>query len=292
MNELANREGNVGIRLIYGMAVRDGVWEIDHRQFIGLVQNGLLECYYRIQDPATHAKVYIWVANDSPVRAFAGSANYTRTGFGLIPGPSNAQDEAMSEVDPAVARNFFQQTLAGSMEIQHDDIQEHINIRLGTPVQPPPDDDDHRTVPLLENRGRGPGVAGLNWVLNRRGGPGGRNPAGGYIQIGAPLGRSDFFPARPEEFNLVTDDGEQIRVVRAQKSNRPANLPPGGGDAIETNPNHVLGLYFRHRLGLPDDARIEPHHLVDYGRLNVTFIKLDEGQFLMDFSPRGPGYEP
>lgn len=286
------RETDIRVRVVHGMAFRDGVWEIDHRQFTELARAGHFECHYRIRNPAIHSKVYVWLARGVPLVAFAGSANYTMTGFGRIPGTDYSQNEVMVQVHPTMAKNYFETVLNGAMEIDHADIAEHINIRPGTPAESPQNDEEHQTISLLTHRGRGNKVAGLNWVLDRRGGPGKRNPAGGYIQIGASLGRSDFFPPRPEPFELRTDDGEYITVVRAQKSSTPKTLPPSSGDAIETNPNHVLGLYFRRRLGLADDAYIEPHHLQTHGRSDVTFIKIDEERFIMDFNPRRPDYEP
>ena len=48
--------------------------------------------------------------------------------------------------------------------------------------------------------------------------------------------------------------------------------------------NALLGEYFRNRLGLGNGAYIEKRHLQAYGRMDVTFYKIDDEQYYMDFS--------
>lgn len=48
--------------------------------------------------------------------------------------------------------------------------------------------------------------------------------------------------------------------------------------------NAQLGEYFRNRLGKANGEYIWRKDLESYGRTNVTFYKLDEEQFYMDFS--------
>ena len=57
------------------------------------------------------------------------------------------------------------------------------------------------------------------------------------------------------------------------------------GKAIETYGNNSqLGLYFRKRLGLPSGAFVTLIDLKKYGRTDVTFYKIDDENFFMDFS--------
>ena len=104
-----------------------------------------------------------------------------------------------------------------------------------------------------------------------------RNLNEAYIQIGAQLGRQPFFPPRPTRFTILTDDGASFIAVRAQKS--------APGDAIETPENNaLLGEYFRNRLRVANGTRVTTAMLDQYGRRNVEFCKIDDENFLMDFS--------
>lgn len=46
----------------------------------------------------------------------------------------------------------------------------------------------------------------------------------------------------------------------------------------------LLGEYFRNRLGLANGAYVTAADLRSYGRTDVTFIKIDEEHYYMDFS--------
>lgn len=48
--------------------------------------------------------------------------------------------------------------------------------------------------------------------------------------------------------------------------------------------NALLGEYFRNRLGLANGAYVTAADLRSYGRTDVTFIKIDEEHYYMDFS--------
>ena len=58
------------------------------------------------------------------------------------------------------------------------------------------------------------------------------------------------------------------------------------GDKAITTPasNALLGEYFRNRLGLANGAFVTKADFDRYGRSDVTFYKLDDEQFYMDFS--------
>ena len=262
---------NIRVKLVVGMAVRDGVLLSDHQGFRSLEVGNRFECHYRIERPDVHSKVYIWLANGEPTRAFVGSANYTQQGFGLI----GHQQEAMAVADPTLAHSYFEHVLQGSMESHHDDLDMH--VRFHNDGQQAPADGDRLTIPLYSLRtGEVPRSAGLNW--GHRGTPGyNRNLNEAYIQIGANIGRMDFPPPRPTRFTLLTDSGASFIVTRAQKE--------GGGHAIETPENNaLLGEYFRNRMGLPDGEFVTRQHLEDYGRTDVEFCKIDGDIFSMDFA--------
>ena len=76
---------------------------------------------------------------------------------------------------------------------------------------------------------------------------------------------------------VLTDDGFPFVFVVAQGKK---------GKALQTTQNNsLLGEYIRTRMGLPSGEFIEREHLEDYGRTDVTFTKIDEETYLMDFSP-------
>ncbi|MPM75174.1 hypothetical protein SDC9_122165 [bioreactor metagenome] len=128
-------------------------------------------------------------------------------------------------------------------------------------------------VSLLSSRtGQVQTRGGLNWGQRER-----RNPNQAYIQLSPEVYQSDFFPLRSIFFTVITDDQHTFICTRAQKSEE--------GQVIETpHDNSILGSYFRQRLGLPDGAYVETADLLRYGRTGVTFYKIDEENYYMDFS--------
>ena len=134
------------------------------------------------------------------------------------------------------------------------------------------------TLTLLDSRTQEtPMRSGINWgqrpEYNRN-----RNQA--YINIPAKIGCSGFFPDRFEQFTVLTDDGDSFIFVRAQD----------GGKGLETTQdNSLIGAYLRTRLGVGSGEYLTRHHLVEYGRTDVTFKKIDPETYLLDFRPN---YEP
>ena len=89
------------------------------------------------------------------------------------------------------------------------------------------------------------------------------------------IARTGFFPLNKQHFTVVTDDHHQL-IFRVEQENDKAITTPLS--------NALLGEYFRNRLGLANGEYVTKQHLLDYGRTDVTFYKLDEEQFYMDFS--------
>ena len=263
----ALRQNGVGVQLIYGMALSDGVSLVDNSMFSQLQKEGLFQCHYRIERPAVHSKVYVWMTGDNPTAAFVGSANYTQRGF-LAPGQ---QLEAMAEADPEQALAYFQAVLRGSLEIGHEDIEDR--IALVSPRQMRPEVQDCVTLSLVTTLGVVALKSGLNWGhrLNRN-----RNQA--YLRVPRSIARSRFFPSRATQFTVLTDDEQSFIAVTAQDGDKAIETPDG---------NHILGEYFRLRLGVPLGALVTRQHLDAYGRTDIEFCKLDDETFLMDFSVQG-----
>ena len=59
-----------------------------------------------------------------------------------------------------------------------------------------------------------------------------------------------------------------------------------GDKALHSVPdNATVGVWFRHRLGVHDDAFVATADLERFGRKSVTFTALDDGSYFMDFRP-------
>jgi hypothetical protein len=58
-----------------------------------------------------------------------------------------------------------------------------------------------------------------------------------------------------------------------------------GGKGLHTTLNNsLLGTYFRYRLGVKEGEFVTKEHLLKYGRTDVTFYKIDNENYLLDFS--------
>ena len=111
--------------------------------------------------------------------------------------------------------------------------------------------------------------------INANGSKSVRNPNQSYIGLPAALQRSGFFPEVKRRFTVLTDDDKIFTCVRAQAN----------GKGIETPQNNSeIGAYLRERLGLRTGAYISIQDLKRYGRYDVVFYKLDDENYVMDFS--------
>lgn len=112
---------------------------------------------------------------------------------------------------------------------------------------------------------------GLNWGQRIN-----REPNQAYVQLPIEVYRSDFFPKKPEHFFIHTDDNQDIKFTRAQKTDE--------GTALQTpDDNSLFGKYIRDRLGIPHGQEIKTKDILNYGCTELTFFKIN-GKFYMDFS--------
>lgn len=265
---LQERRRTASVSAIYGMVKQDGIDSIQHHNLVRLAETtpygSQVRCRYAVRNSPVHAKVYVWLANRKPVVAFAGSANYTQTGF------SEDQREALAPADPQLAYAYYQSIYADTEECQYDDIPNLITIRdnlagLGTSGLP------SFTLSLLTQRtGEVHDRGGLNWGQRK-----GREPNQAYIHVPSKVQKSDFFPTTGVRFTVLTDDHDSFIFVRAQAN---------GKGLHTTQNNSQLGAYIRKRIGVPDGAYVTRQDLEAYGRTNVTFYKIEEDTYFMDFS--------
>lgn len=267
----------IKIYLIAGMYPVDGVNIELHEGLKGLAnfsdeQYSSFECKYIYQGAPVHSKVYLWLKENEPFIAFAGSANYTRNGFGKL------QREYITECDPTDAYNYYQSIESDSIVCNHGEIEEYIKLYKNQKLKQFDQDTEHSsfekvTLSLLTNRGDVGFGSGINWGIRRNGTK--REPNQAYISVPAQVARSGFFPLGKAHFSAITDDNKQL-ILRIEQDNDKALTTPLN--------NSLLGEYLRNRIGVANGAFVTKKDLERYGRTDVTFYKIDEEQFFMDFS--------
>ncbi len=272
MHELEDVAGDdVAIELIIGMTKSGGMVKAQHLAMKTLVREHphgtRFSCRYVIRGGPVHAKVYIWMKDDHPKLAYAGSANYTAAAFR----EGSAQVEAMAPVDPEDAADFYKRILPFTENCADDVIESEIALKEEETIGRPEGAAVNLT--LLSGQGETPRKSGINWGQRE-----GRERNQAYINIPADIGKSDFFPERYERFAVRTDDGKSFIMVRAQDE----------GKGLETpHNNSLLGKYLRERIGVRPGACVTRKHLEEYGRTDITFIKIDNETYRMDFSSDG-----
>ena len=123
---------------------------------------------------------------------------------------------------------------------------------------------------LLSKKGEVGKKSGLNWGNRNK-----RNRNEAYIPLPSKMAKSGFFPLNGRHFTTKTDDGNTLILRVEQQNNKAITTPLHNSD---------LGEYFRRRLNLANGAFISKDHLLSYGRTDVTFYKIDDEEFYMDFS--------
>jgi hypothetical protein len=284
LTEIAERHAHpIEISLVVGMCISDGLSTITHEGFKSVMadrriltpQNSSFSCQYVTEGAPVHSKIYVWERDGAPFAAYMGSANYSQIAF------SRARREIVQECDPAQALAYFNSIEANSMYCNHAEIQEHIQITrtrrytAEPAVEPPVGVIANNVVrlSLLDRNGNIHNRSGLNWGQRP-----GRNPNQAYIPLPANIARTGFFPLDKTQFSVLTDDNRNL-ILRVEQQNDKALTTP-------LNNSHI-GEYFRNRLGLANGAFVEKQDLLNYGRTDVEFFKIDDEQFFMNFSNNG-----
>lgn len=271
------------VKLLVGMCPLDGVSMGNHKAFQKLANEDYSKrfiCNYVYKNHPVHSKLYIWNKKKKPYRAFLGSANYTQTAFIL-----KKQRELLSECDPKESLYNFNLIEKDSIICSHEETEslvqifkdKNINIRRRMKESeesdkniPSTDGLEMITTSFLEKDGTLPPRSGLNWGQRPK-----REPNQAYIRLESKVYNSNFFPEKSIHFTVLTDDSKTLICTRAQAN----------GKAIEApHNNSLIGEYFRNRLGLANGAFVEKSDLIRYGRTDVTFYKIDDENYYMDFS--------
>ena len=265
----------IDIHLIIGMTAKDGIGTTNHKEFCSLVKDSGIKsfqcAYVPDGEPPVHTKAYAWFHGKVPLCGYIGSANYTQTGFYFN------QKEAMEESDPQEILDYYKTVQKTAILCDHQDMFRLVKDDKRSLSRPGTDYSEFRvagqntvTYTLLDrSRNLPKGSSGLNWGQRSK-----REPNEAYIRVPSYVQKAKFFPPRGSYFSMHTDDGKMfICSIRQDK-----------GKGIHSSKNSLLGEYFRRRLGVPLGKRVEKSHLEKYGRTNVTFYKIDDENYMMDFS--------
>lgn len=279
----------INVKLFFGRAC-EGISMPIHESFIELSNNPFsksyrsFSCQYIYQNASINANLFLWFKEDKPFVAFAGSANFIQRSF------SKNQREIMIECDPYEAADYFEQIEGDSIFCYNSEVEEYIPIfsfhdMLDRFNSPEILEENMVKLSLLNSRtGETHTSSGLNWGhrLNSYTKKNGnisqrhRNPNETYIPLPKNIAASGFFPLGKQHFTVVTDDRKQLTLRVEQQGDKAITTPKS---------NALLGEYFRNRLELPNGAFITRTDLERYGRTDVTFIKVDDEQYFMNFAP-------
>lgn len=280
----------VSVELIVGMSAFDGISLTNHKGFQKLTTEDypkLFQCSYIYRPPNVHSKVYVWLKNNEPFQAFAGSANYTQIAF-------DVQREILVPCDPAAGYDYYESLTPETIYCNHNEAELLVQIYNDKAIlrrretQKTPDENEvmqtasgpevigslpRRCLSFLANDGTLPQTSGLNWGQRK-----GREPNQAYIKIPASVYNTDFFPPIAVQFTVLTDDNKVMIFSRAQQNGKALHTP---------NNNSEIGIYFRKRLGVPLGNAVQLSDLANYGRTDVCFYKIDDETYFMDFSNGG-----
>lgn len=278
LNQLREAQKSISVSVIFGMAPVDCVPRASHDGFVKLMDEdftGKFSCSYLNILPPVHSKVYVWSKNGTPLKAYQGSANYTLTGFGKT---SRRQNEILDICDPADALAYYKKIEENSIFCVHADAEDYVTDRVIIERTEVTDDaretlgESVRLSFISRKENDVPARSSLNWGQRPELG---REPNQAYIPIPSKVNKTNFFPPIGVFFTVYTDDNRILLCVRAQEK----------GKAIQTPQNNsLIGEYFRSRLGLANGALVTRADLERYGRTDVTFTKIDDETFYMDFS--------
>ena len=273
------KKHSIAIELYIGMTPYDGLSLGVHNGFLSIINEKLpksvrsFTCSYLFEHPV-NSSVYLWLKGGKPYAAFTGSAYFTQRAF------CSECEELMQDYDPNAAQEYISRCIGHSIYCNHAEVEEYITMRAAHPFL---DDENNftagidyddsletMTLSLLARNGTVAKTSGLNWGHRAK-----RNRNEAYIPLPSRKAKSGFFPCNKNHFTVITDD-QKFLIMRVEQENDKAITTPLS--------NALLGEYFRNRLDLPNGTFITKEHLEKHGRTDVTFVKLDEEQYYMDFS--------
>lgn len=267
--------------VVYGMYGADGIQNTLHDTLVGL-QNTIDNVNIHYSNIPVHSKCYAWRSNGSIVHALVGSANFS----------SNGLRTPYREILAETTRDTFQPLNTYIQRVINNSIS-CLEVGLARAIQPV----ITCRLTLLGRDGEVQNAAGLNWGQNPENHT---RPNDAYIKIRTEDIRRfpDLFP--PKQINPMRDGA----LGRRQRHNDAIEIIWDDGitmeGLLEANqtingiiyPKQIssfpiksqMGEYFRTRLGVPFGQPVRKHHLVRYGRTDVTVSKISECIYKFDFS--------
>lgn len=283
LEDLQQINPSAKISLLVGMCPTDGISLGNHKGFQGLVSDNF-KCSYVKEPPAVHGKIYVWYRQNTVIKSFIGSANYTQNAFFA------RQRETLADFSDNDLLAYLATIERDSIYCDCDGVEDVICVHNDKNYyrQHPHEENVEENqqfdtvglnsvvVSFLDKDGNVPKHSGINWGW-RDDYVRDRNQA--YLSLSPPVYQSEFFPAMPQHFTVITDDQKSIICKRASKTTY-------GGHHVHSIKNSNIGEYFRYRLGVASGAFVIKDDFVRYGRTDVTFYKLDNENYYMDFSVR------
>lgn len=264
----------ISVELIITSTPEESITRMNHEGFIALhkaYRSGkpnTFSCSYLHQPCGVMDNTYIWLSGETIVKAFVCSCDFTQTSF--LRGASGI----VTECEPKDTLKKLETALENSTYCDFSEIEDYILIgayNLPKTFDLMPNDPNYVSLPLIVKKTGDPGTkSGLNWGQRNK-----RNPNEAYIPLPKKIAKSGFFPLNKQHFLVVTDDHHTL-LLRVEQQNDKAITTPAS--------NALLGEYFRNRLGLANGAYVHTSDLDHYGRRDVSFYKIDEDQYYMDFS--------
>ena len=294
VTEAEKMKRHIRIRLVVGMVAEAGISKTTHENFRRIATDSRrsdveIEVSYVRPPLGVHSKVYAWLDRGTPVEAWAGSANFTQSGFGVGSGNKD-REEVLTRIDAATGVEYFESVSTRSTNIAGSEVEQQfgdvIDESIGSKVERNRIDLSRRksvVLPLvMQTRGKdGPagdvhGTSGLNWGMR-----GLRNRNEAYIPVPKSVRRLGFFPEPGHMFGVSTIDGHEFVMVRAQDDGKGLHTPLS---------NAFMGEYFRKKLGVDSHRKISIEDLMNFGSRFVAFYEANrengERKFIMEYSPQ------
>ncbi|SFI17389.1 restriction endonuclease PLD domain-containing protein [Halpernia frigidisoli] len=275
-------------RVIYGMYGSEGIQTNLHNS-LRRIQHSVKNLNIFYSQIPVHSKCYAWRKNGQIIHALIGSANFSINGL-TTPYREILAETTKDTYNPLneYISHIFNNSIS-CLEIGLRGIQE--KIRGGTFCD----------MSFLMDNGETHNASGLNWGFMANGLP---SPKRGINDACIPISIShirqfpDLFPPKLTARELVDIRG------RRQRSNEAIELIWDDGITMEgllegTNnvdgveyPKQIssfpaknqMGEYLKMRLAIPLGQPIRKHHLVSYGRTDVTISLIGDGIYSCDFS--------
>ena len=290
---------SISVEMILGMIDSNALTEKKHNRvkcIIDNINNGKNKvkfiCRYKYLGADIHSKVYLWLKDNSPVKAFCGSANYSENAFSkrrecmVICNATKAnkyfellKKDTISSIDPSIKKKIIFSEKKQSKEDNDEECLENLTWEMFEHEKP----EAICEVSLLKANGKETGYgSGLNWGIRQNGTR--RDPDQAYIPYNASDKIDGFFPLKKHSYER---SNPLFKVV-------PKGFPPffmriaqAGNKGIHTAENNaLLGKFFRKKLGVPSGTFITKKMLEKYGTTKVVFKKYNNGIYLMDFEPK------